>query len=112
MGMIDPKTVYEKLTLAGNAMADAQYDFQVLDDATKPMLALNTTLAIQAESCSVAMGTTIALSADQYRDHLKGVAEAKRLYLRAKVHYDSVKAFCDHSRTQEASNRAALREAS
>jgi hypothetical protein len=51
------------------------------------------------------------LSADQYRDHLKGVAEAKRLYLRAKVHFDSIKAFCDHSRTQEASNRAAMRDA-
>jgi hypothetical protein len=110
--MIDPKQVYEKLTVAGNKMADSEYEYQVLSDASKSILATNTLLAKNLESCSMAEATQIALSADQYRDHLKAVAEAKRLFSRAQIHYYSVRSFCDHSRTQEASNRAALREAS
>jgi hypothetical protein len=106
--MIDPKTVYKSLVEAGNEMADRAYDYRLLDDATKSVLAQ---LTIDArgipEVTSQAEALSIALTASIYRDHLSACAEASRIAERAKIAYFSTRSYADHCRTAEASSRAA-----
>ena len=111
INMKAPADIYKALLEAGNQWADANYTWQVLDDATKPILAKNTLDAKHAEDCSVAEAEKIGLSANMYRDHLQAVAIAKREALKAKIKYDSTRSYADHCRTQEASERAAMRNA-
>jgi hypothetical protein len=104
----EPADVYKALVESGNDMCEQGYQYRLLDDATKSILAQ---LTIDARSIpevtSQAEALSIALTASTYRDHLKACAEAHRLSERAKITYFSTRAYADHCRTAEASNRAA-----
>jgi hypothetical protein len=103
-----PADVYRSFQEKGHAWADANYQWQQLDDQTKSILAAITLEAKEVDGVSsMAEATQIALAASTYRDHLKDVAEAKRKALRAKVDYEAVQALFQAQRTVEASHRAA-----
>jgi hypothetical protein len=106
--MKEPADIYRSLISTGNEMCDLAYQYRLLDDSTKSVLAQ---LTIDARSIpevtSQAEALSIALTASVYRDHLKACAEAHRLSERAKITYYSTKAYADHCRTAEASHRAA-----
>jgi hypothetical protein len=104
-----PADVYKEFVKTGNAWAEANFLWQQLDDQSKPMLASLSIAAKEVEGVSsMAEATQIALSASQYRDHLKDAAAAKRDALKAKVRYDATQALFSAQRTVEATNRASM----
>jgi hypothetical protein len=106
--MKEPADIYRSLISTGNEMVDRAYDYRLLDDATKSVLAQLTIEAKQVEGVSSqAEALSIALTASTYRDHLKACAEASRIAERAKISYYSTRSYADHCRTAEASSRAA-----
>ena len=83
---MNPAKIYQTLVETGNAMAEARYEWEVLDGQTKPMLAQFTLEAKSVDGVSsMAEATQIALSASQYRSHLRSVAEARLAYGKAEV---------------------------
>ena len=106
--MTDPKTIYEALVTSGDLMADRVFDYRMLDDATKSILAQNTLMAKKAQNCSMAEAKDIALTSSTYRQHLGACAEAGRAAEKAKIRYYSQKTLSDHYRTAEATERAAM----
>lgn len=107
--MKPPEEIFRALLESGNDMAEQSYNYRLLDDATKSILAQLTLEAKAAEGVgSMAEAKDIALSASTYRDHLKACAEASRIAERAKIRYYSTKSYADHCRTAEASHRAAM----
>jgi hypothetical protein len=107
--MKEPVEIFKALIESGNEMADRAYEYRLLDDATKSVLAQ---LTIDARAIpevgSQAEALSIALTASIYRDHLKSCAEASRIAERSKIKYFSTKSYADHCRTAEASHRAAM----
>ena len=106
--MKEPRDVYLALTKAGNEMAEMEYNYRLLNDATKSILAQLTIEAKNIENCSMSEAKDIALSANSYRDHLKSCAEASRMAQRATIAYYATRSYSDHCRTAEASHRAAM----
>jgi hypothetical protein len=106
--MKEPKEIYLALVKAGDAMAEDQYTYRLLDSSTKSVLAQLTIEAKNIEQCSMAEATQIALSTNLYRDHLKACAEASRIAEKSKIGYYSTRAYSDHCRTAEASHRASM----
>ena len=107
-----PQDIFKALLESGNEMAEQQYNYRLLDDATKSILAQLTLEAKEAEGVnSQAEAQSIALCSSTYRDHLTSCAEASRMAERAKIRYYSTKSYADHCRTAEASERAAMRSA-
>ena len=109
---MNPNEIYKSFIEAGNAWAEAQYEFQQLDDQSKSMLAALTLEAKATEGVgSMAEAKEIALAAQGYRDHLRDVAKAKLVASKARVKYDAMHALFDAQRSVEATNRAALKAA-
>ena len=104
----EPVDIYKALITTGNEMADRAYEYRLLDDATKSILAQLTLEAKSQENCSMAEAKDIALSASRYREHRVACAEASRIAERAKIAYYSTKSYADHCRTAEATQRAAM----
>jgi hypothetical protein len=109
--MKPPEEIFRALLESGNDMADRSYEYRLLDDATKSVLAQITLEVHQAEGCSMSQAKEMALACSDYRNHLKASAEASRIAERAKIRYYSTKSYADHCRTAEASNRAAMSSA-
>ena len=105
---MNPNAIYEKLTITGTAWADALAVAETLEGALKSQLAQLTLEAKALESCSMAEAKEIALSASAYRDAQNGAIQARREANRARVQYDSAKAWVDASRTQAATDRALI----
>ena len=108
---MNPDSIYRTLVETGNAMAQARYEYEVLDSQTKPILASLTLEAKGIEQCSVAEATNIALSASVYREHLRSVAQARLAYGKADVRYKATESLFQAQRTVQASERAALHAA-
>ena len=108
---MEPAKVYQAMMEKGREMAHARHAGEVLDAQTKPMLAQFTVEAKEIEGCSVAEAKEIALSASQYRDHLRSVADARLAYGLAEVAYKAVDALWRAQQTEEANQRAAHRAA-
>ena len=107
--MKPPEEIFRALLESGNDMAEHQYNYRLLDDATKSILAQLTLDAKKLEGVgSMAEAKDIALSTSTYRDHLKACAEASRMAERAKIRYFSTKTYADHCRTAEATERASM----
>lgn len=103
----DPIDIYKSLVKAGDEMADSHYEYRLLDDATKSILAQITMECKKSVASSMAEASQIALSSSTYRDHLAATAEAHRITERAKIRYYAQRALSDHYRTAEATARAA-----
>jgi hypothetical protein len=103
----NPQEIFRSLVKAGNEMAEANYQYKLLDDATKSILA---NLTVQTRTMhgikSQAEAQSVALTASVYRDHLIACAEASRESERAKIMYYSTRSYADHCRTEAATERA------
>ena len=102
--MYDPKKIYEQLIDAGDSWADAKAGYEQLHEVTKSVLA---SLKKKYQG-SNADKTDQALADDEYQEHLKAVASARKDYLLAQVRYDSIKALSDHRRTEQSTRRAEI----
>jgi hypothetical protein len=106
--MKEPQDIFKALVISGDEMAETSYNYRLLDDASKSILAQNTLMARQAQNCSMAEAKDIALSSSSYREHLKSCAEASRIAEKAKIRYYATKSYSDHCRTAEATHRASM----
>jgi hypothetical protein len=102
--MIDPKDIYQKLTQSGNAWAEAQYAADILDDATRPLLAK---LSAESREKSQNAREAYALAHPAYAEHLKLRAETKKAAAKAKVEYHARQSWFEAMRTQAATERHA-----
>lgn len=106
-----PADVYKEFVKTGTDWADKHGAAELLEGSLKSLKAQLTLEAKNAEGCSMAEATDIALSANTYRDALRDAAQARTEANKARVRYDATKALFEAQRTAEASERAAMRAA-
>ena len=109
---MNPNEIYQKLTEAGTAWANALGDAELLEGALKSQLAQLTVEAKALENCSMAEAKDLALMSAGYRDAQVAAIEARREANRCRVKYDSAKSWVEASRSQMATERVALSHAS
>lgn len=101
----NPNEITERLRLAGEEWADCEAAASLLEETRKTVLA---ELMNQVEG-SVAARESTALADPVYRLHLTNMVNARREANRAKVRFDSAKAWIELTRTAESSRRAEMR---
>ena len=104
---IDPDAIYHQLDELGLAFADADAAYKALDDATKTVLA-EVMVDFSGTEKSSAAQETHARASRIFKDHLAAVAAARRTCNRARVRYDSLKAWVELKRTAAATDRAMM----
>lgn len=108
---MNPQNVYQAYMKAGLEWADRTGAAELLESTLKILKAQYTLEAKRAESCSMAEAETIAITMTEYREATVKAVEARTEANRAKVRYTSVQAMWEATRTQEATERAAMRAA-
>lgn len=106
--MLEPEELYHNLRARGDKWADADAAYQALDDTTKTVLA-ECEIAAKADEASSITQAAIERAgrvAAIYRNHLAALAEARKKANRAKVSYDTYKAYIELLRTKSANERA------
>lgn len=103
--MMDATDIYEKLILAGNDWAVKNGNADLLEEGKKIILAQ---LGRNIDS-SMAAKEAYALSSAEYKEHIEKMVEARTAANKAKVEYESRKAWVDIMRTNAATERAANR---
>lgn len=101
----DPREITERLRLAGENWADREAAASLLEETRKTVLA---ELMNQLEG-SVASRESVALADPSYRLHLVNMVTARKEANRAKVNFDSAKAWIELTRTAESSRRAEMK---
>ena len=108
---MNPNDVYKSYIEAGSDWADKHGAAELLEHSLKSLRAQLTLQAKDEENCSMAQATEIALSANTYRDACAGAVAARTEANKARVRYTAVQALFEANRTNEATERAALRGA-
>lgn len=105
--VFDPDEITQKLTALGEEYADLKAAATFLTETAKSVLAMLTIEARdRGDGRSDVACERLARTHPRYEKHLKDMVEASRLAERARVRYDSMKAFIDLKRTQMATERA------
>ena len=108
MSHTNPASIYQQLTEAGDTWADAHEAAEMLRETQK---ILKAKLMKQSGEKSISAKELDAISSKEYDDHVKLAVEATGAEARAKVRYERVKILADLWRTQNANQRAAMRDA-
>ena len=111
MSDINPTAVYQAYIESGNDYADKRGAAELLEGSLKSLKAQITLEAKAAEKMSVAEAELIALSSNKYRDAMKQAIQARTEANRAQVRYTATQALWEAQRSQESSQRAAMRSA-
>ena len=112
MSDINPHAVYQAYIESGNDYADKRGAAELLEGSLKSLKAQITLEAKAAEKkMSVAEAELIALSSNKYRDAMKQAIQARTEANRAQVRYTATQALWEAQRSQESSQRAAMRSA-
>lgn len=101
----DPEKMYERITAAGEAWADAEAAASLLEETRKTVLAK---LMNDAAGTSIAGKEMQALASDDYADFLAGMVKARAAANKARVKYDSAKVLAELRRSQESTKRAEM----
>jgi hypothetical protein len=96
--------IHDRLVKAGEDWADLDAAASLLEETKKSVLA---ELMNKAEG-SMASREAEALADPSYKLHVTRMVSARKESNRAKVKYDSAKAWCELVRTQEATRRAEM----
>lgn len=96
--------VHDKLVTAGEEWADLDAAASLLEETKKSVLAE----IMNGKEGSMAAREAEALAAPEFRLHVNRMVSARKEANRAKVKYDSAKAWCELVRTQEATRRAEM----
>ena len=103
-----PAEIYQQVLEAGDDWADRKAAYEAFDDNTKSVLAeIATSYRPTVKSNTEA--ETLALSSNDYKQHLRHLQDARRAFLKAQVRYDSLKMLAELRRTQESTRRAEMR---
>tara|TARA_R110000764_G_scaffold25105_1_gene60316 strand:- start:273 stop:611 length:339 start_codon:yes stop_codon:yes gene_type:complete len=111
MSDINPHAVYQAYIESGNDYADKRGAAELLEGSLKSLKAQITLEAKAAEKMSVAEAELIAGSSNKYRDAMKQAIQARTEANRAQVRYTATQALWEAQRSQESSQRAAMRSA-
>lgn len=101
---MNTEEIHDRLVAAGEDWADLDAAASLLEETKKSVLA---ELMNKAEG-SVAARESEALANPVYKHHVTTMVAARKDANRAKVKYDSAKAWCELVRTQEATRRAEM----
>lgn len=104
--MIDPNKIAHELATRGEDWADTDAALKALDDVSKTVL--SECVADLNEKLSVAAAEQKARRSETYKNHLTAVAQARKAANRAKVRYDTYKAYVELLRSREATDRAQM----
>ena len=102
----NPNEIAERMRLAGEEWSDLDCAANLLEESRKSVLA---ELVNQSSGGSIAAKESEALANPAYRLHITNMVNARRDANRARVRYDTAKAWVELVRTSEATKRAELR---
>jgi hypothetical protein len=103
---IDVDALHDRLEDLGEVWADADAAYKALDDMTKSVLSR---CMVPHEGKSVAAAETLARRDEVFVSHLNSLAEARKNANRARVKYDSAKAWIELYRSKAATEREAMK---
>ena len=98
--------LHERLRLAGEEWAEADYAASLLEETKKSVLSQEMQ---RFAGLSNAAAEAKAMGSDVYLNHIREMSAARREANKARVRYDSAKMFVELLRTQEATKRAEMR---
>jgi len=104
--MLNPTEIEERLRLKGLEWAELDEAANLLEELKNSVLA---DYVNKADGSSVAARETAAKANPEYKDYIKTMVQARGKAIRAKVEYDSARAWVELVRTSEATKRAELR---
>lgn len=102
---LDPNRIAQELGKRGETWADADAAFKALDDVSKSVL--SEAMADSGEK-SVAAAEAHARRSEKYREHLAAVANARKACNRARVRFDTYRAWIELKRSAESTRRAEI----
>jgi hypothetical protein len=102
----NPNEIAERMRLAGEDWSDKDAAASLLEEARKSVLA---ELMNQAQGQSMAAKESEALASPEYREHVESMVIARKEANRAKVKYDTARAWIELVRTAEASKRQEMK---
>lgn len=102
----DPTEIAERMRLAGEEWSDLDAAANMLEETRKSVLA---ELVNQSKGGSIAAKESEALANPDYKEHINKMVEARRNANRARVRYDTAKAWVELVRTSEATKRAEMK---
>ena len=100
---MDVDAIFAKLSEAGEDWADKDAAATVLEETRKSVLS---DLMLNSAQTSIAGKEMEALADPSYRDYLAKMCNARKSANKAKVKYDSIKAWIELTRSAEATRRA------
>lgn len=101
----DADRVAHELSERGLAWADAHAAAEALEETKKSMLAQ---ISLASDHKSQTVREEMALASPEYREHVTKMVEARRAANRARVRFDTYKAWIELKRTAAATERAAM----
>lgn len=104
---LEPDHIAHELRTRADAWADADAAYRALDDTTKTVLA-EVIVDYLGNAKSNAEAESRARASKPYKDHLAALAAARRAANRARVAYDTYRAWIELVRSREATARAEM----
>jgi len=101
---MDTDQIHDRLVKAGEDWAELDYAASLLEETKKTVLAK----LMNEATGGVSAREVESLSDPAYEEHIRSMVKARKEANRAKVKYDSAKAWCELVRTQEATRRAEM----
>lgn len=102
----EPNEIAERMRLAGEEWSDLDAAANMLEETRKSVLA---ELVNQSKGGSIAAKESEALADPAYKLHLANMVNARKLANRARVRYDTARAWVELVRTSEATKRAEMK---
>lgn len=103
-----PSDIYKEIVTLGEAWADANAAAELLEE-TKCILVSQ--LMSETEGSSIAAREAAARRNPKYEEHIKSMVEARRRANRMRARHEAMKINAEMWRTEQANERAAMREA-
>ena len=104
---LNPQDISEQFRLHGEDWADKNAAAELLDKNRETVKASLVVEFLKSEK-SIARAEYMAESSDEYKRHISSMVEAKRIANRARVQWESDKAFIDMARSAESTRRAEI----
>jgi hypothetical protein len=102
----NPTEIAERMRLAGEEWSDLDAAANMLEESRKSVLA---ELINQSKGGSIAAKESEALANPAYKLHITNMVNARREANRARVKYDTARAWVELVRTSEATKRAEMK---
>lgn len=104
--MFNPNEIAERMRLAGEEWSDLDAAANMLEETRKSVLA---ELMNQSQASSMAARESDALADPAYKLHVTNMVNARKDANRARVKYDTARAWVELVRTSEATKRAEMK---